>query len=139
MRALLGTGRLTWHPGERRTDRYGYVCLMTDDEEKAPWLHRAVDYDGKIGNLIAVIIETRRSTHIGDMFHGIGPVTPFVGEEIVLGTGTLRYYVSEYGWFNTGLEPDDGRETNWLDPKMLYRANEQTVELYFEEVTRDGS
>lgn len=28
-------------------------------------------------------------------------------------------------------EPDDGRDTDWMDPEQLYRAIHQTVELEF--------
>ncbi len=33
-----------------------------------------------------------------------------------------------------GLKPGDGRKTDWLDPKKLYRAHAQYVELYFKEI-----
>jgi hypothetical protein len=31
-----------------------------------------------------------------------------------------------------GVQPQDGREMDWMDPHALYRAHDQTVELSFE-------
>lgn len=132
---IIGTGRLSWSRGERISDRYGTVMLMADgDSETEP--SRYVDPDlsvvGQIGTLVARVLETRDSTHIGDLFRGLFPETPEVGEEIVLGTGRLFSEPrDDAGFIALGLEPDDGRDADWLDPKQLYRAHEQTVRLEF--------
>jgi hypothetical protein len=87
------------------------------------------EYAGQKGKLIAEVIATRKSSHIGDLFHGFFPTTPNIGEEIELGEGTLFYEPGEY--FAVGLKPDDNRETFWLIPQNLYRVHEQTVKLFF--------
>ena len=133
MRTLIGSGQLTWNRAERVTDRYGAVGLMGDD------LPRGKDYialdeskEELWGRLVAVIRETRPSGHIGDICCGHGPSTPEVGDEIVLGEGTLFFEGAAWGP-SVGLSPDDDRDDNWLDPKALYRCHSQTVDLFFEE------
>jgi hypothetical protein len=80
------------------------------------------------------VVETRQSGHLGDWFHGIGPTTPEQGEIILLGEGAFFSEKSEdLGCLQVGLRPADKRQEFWLDPKALYRAHDQTVELYFEE------
>jgi len=134
---ILGTGILTWMPGERRSDRYGYVYLLrygnseSDTWENIPIKHISVQR----GKLVAKIVETRTSSHIGDLFHCVFPRTPDVGQEIVLGTGTLVFndFEDEGGdGTEVGLYPDDDRSTMWLDMRALYDCHEQTVELRFE-------
>ena len=94
--------------------------------------------DGDKGRLVAVVTETRRSTHAGDWSRGIYPETPEVGEEILLGEGKLFFDffdTVELGRIPTvGLRPEQDPHDSWLDVRMLYRAHEQTVELYFEEI-----
>lgn len=132
-RILLGTGQMSWHRGERITDRYGSIGLFVNHLTDTIELPLAIDNEGKTGKLIAIVTEARKSGHIGDLFTGHGPSIPEAGEEIVLGEGTLftEWYDS---YFYLGLRPDDGRKYNWLDVKNLYRAHDQTIELYFEEV-----
>ncbi len=129
-RKLIGKGDLNWRRGERVSDRYGSVCLYelnpTFPEETVK-LNR---YEG-YGKLIAIIKETRKSDHIGDMFRGLHPSTPEIDEVIELGEGTIFYGVDEYGDM-VGLKPADNREEDWLNPQSLYRCHSQTVELYFE-------
>lgn len=123
---LLGTGVLNWDRGERVSDRYGSVKLYLSTKSDETLL----SYQGEVGQkgrLIASVIENRKSNHIGDFFHGFFPEKPEVGELIVLGEGVLFLENNA-----VGLKPDDGREIFWLDPKMLYRAHFQTVELYFD-------
>lgn len=118
---ILGEGVLNWPRFERVSDRYGLVNLDSGN----------VQIDGPPpqtrGRLAAIILETRPSSHIGDIFAGHAPSEPETGEEITLGEGTL--FRGAYG--SVGLEPYDGRETNWLDPKALYRCHSQTVRLVF--------
>lgn len=122
----LGTGVLGWSRGERLTDRYGTVHLLpTPESEENIALVRV--QAGSRGKLVAIVRETRKSSHVGDMFREVYPKTPKVGERIVLGEGTL-FYEDE----NVGLQPDDGRDEAWLDVKALYRTHDQTVTLVFE-------
>ena len=120
-KTLLGTGQLGWFATERRTDRYGAVALF-DGEGIVP----LTVVDGK-GSLVASVVKTRQSPHIGDLFHGFFPSTPNVGDEIELGSGTVFF---EDGAI--GLRPDDDEQyTFWLNPHKLYLAIDQDVELYF--------
>ena len=129
---ILGEGVLSWNHNERVSDRYGSVWLA-----RAPHSNRYVELDnladvvGKKGRLIAYVKETRESHHIGDIFRGVGPETPGVGEKIVLGEG-LVFVEHAVGVETIGLRPDDGRDNDWMDIKKLYRAHDQTVELVFE-------
>lgn len=124
-RIVLGTGVLGWNGHERRSDRYGYISLfLSPDSDKAVSLSRRLAGYGK---LVAKVLEIRKSYHIGDLFRGIFPETPEVGEEITLGEGWLSFT----GPTVVGLKPDDKRETDWLNPRSLYRLHQQTVELYF--------
>lgn len=127
----LGTGRLNWHRGERITDRYGSVGLWPETGEQTLALDEACA--GVRGRLVAVVIEARRSTHIGDLFRGLGPGDAKVGDRIELGIGTV-FFESNDDCRYVGLRPDDGREHDWLDPEALYRAHSQTVELIVEEI-----
>lgn len=129
----LGTGRLTWSTHERTGDRYGAVSLMTDGDsltQPSSYIEFTDRHAGHRGTLTARIVETRDSTHVGDLFRGFFPSTPDVGDVIELGAGTL--FVEREDWAEVvGLRPDDGRDTDWLDPKALYRCHEQTVDLLF--------
>jgi len=125
----LGEGVLNWSRYERMGHRYGAIHLETEpnSEQYATWQDAPT---GTKGTLVAYVLATRQSGHIGDLFRGIGPSTPKVGEEITLGTGTL---FAEYddGVPRIGVEPEDGRETDWMDPGALYRCHNQTVRLAF--------
>jgi len=134
---ILGTGILTWPAGERRSDRYGFVFLMMDGETSETSggdsiLNKAalLKAQGRYGSLEARVIRPMKSTHIGDLFRGLYPTTPQAGDVIVLGTGTLVAAEATWGPL-VGLEPADGRDTDWLDPPALYRAHEQFVTLVF--------
>lgn len=124
---VLGTGRLNWRRFERVGDRYGSVCLTHNGDNDTFDLPK---YTG-FGKLIAVVKETRNSTHIGDLFHGFFPQKPEIGEVIELGEGYIFYDHDELGEM-VGLKPMDNRETFWLDPKALYRCHDQTIELSFQ-------
>jgi hypothetical protein len=129
---LMGTGWLTWTRGERISDRYGAVHLCDDNWEKGKTIPLDTADQGLkgFGRLVAEVIETRDSTHIGDLFRSIHPVTPEVGEIIHLGEGTL-FTKAEDGVKSVGLEPRIPRDADWLNPYALYRCHEQTVRLYF--------
>ena len=137
MRILMGKGVLSWAPQERRSDRYGAVFLMEEEtnsfsKEQAPVELLNQPASLQKGKLIAVVKKTRQSTHVGDWFHSVFPSTSIIGEEIILGCGSLFYDECKYGYQHVGLEPEDGRKSLWLDIHSLYKAHEQSVELYFE-------
>ena len=128
---VLGTGVLNWSKGERQTDRYGTVKLFVSPDQRDDNLVNLLrNVEGQSGRLIAYVRESRDSYHVGDLHRGIGPVRPRVGERIVLGEGTLFFEPSDVG--AVGLRPSDGRDTDWLDPRALYRAHHQTVDLIFQ-------
>ncbi|MFD9964013.1 hypothetical protein [Amycolatopsis sp. NPDC058986] len=139
---ILGTGILTWHPDERRTDRYGAVHLTRTLDNAAP---DPVVFDtapvGAPGRLVAVIVGTRPAFHLGDLARGIGPDPAAVGDQITLGTGTLFVESSRYGATEIGVAPDDGRDDAWLDPAALYRCHSQTIrlELHQHQSTMDST
>lgn len=127
---ILGTGMLTWSRYERIGDRYGTVSLMVSPVRDDFASFTDTPPDGTVGTLAAEILETRQSAHIGDFARGIGPSTPTAGEIITLGSGAL-FREDEDGMPQIGLRPADGRETDWLDPRALYRCHSQTVRLIF--------
>lgn len=123
----IGTGVLDWEREERISDRYGLLELFLRPGELVTLNRIAQPLHGK---LFAVVREVRRSSHIGDLFHGVKPSMPEVGDRIQLGTGTI-FFEDEA----VGLMPDDGRSTLWMNIHALYRVHNQTVTLYFEEST----
>lgn len=133
MRTLLGTGVLNWPSVERVCDRYGIVYLL-DSDEKDSDLSIALKRlpEGRLGRLIAIPTQTRESYHIGDLMRGFYPETPALGEELVLGEGRLFYEQVDAVGIAVGLCPVDNRQIDWLHGPTLYKAHEQTVQLYFE-------
>jgi len=141
-RVLLGQGTLTWSANERRSDRYGSVYLIPDGRNSlchAP-SRSLVKEDvahtltGRYGEIVAVVLQARESTHIGDLFHGLFPEKPEVGEIIPLGTGRFFWERAPEGGVQIGVSPDAGDHRPkgwWLDAPRLYRAHEQTVQLFF--------
>lgn len=136
---VLGTGRLTWLSSERRSDRYGFVYLipygnsLSSENIPAVPLYFPIELLATRGRLIAEVVEARESTHIGDLFHGVFPETPGVGERIVLGEGAFVVENSPHVQGPmVGTLPDDKRATLRMDIHALYRAHEQTVRLVFE-------
>jgi hypothetical protein len=148
-RFVIGEGVLTWDASERISDRYGAVFLMNDGDS----LHEPSGYVpipddtpvGMPGWLVAEVVATRQSTHVGDLFRRLRPQTPAVGERIVLGRGRLFCQTVDRDSPHpvieaVGLAPEDvdDRDTDWLDPRALYRAHEQTVRLIFEDAPARG-
>ena len=130
-KVLIGTGVLSWPRNERVSDRYGTVMLQSEFSDASDnFIPLDESQDGKHGRLIAEVKETRQSPHIGDLFRGIRPVVPAVGDVIELGRGTLFFDQCD-GFRSVGLKPADGRKSDWLDPHQLYRAVHQTVALCF--------
>lgn len=131
---ILGKGPISWQKSERISNRYGAVGLFTENSGNERIADKVTHYRdniknniGKKGKLVCEILETRESTYIGDMFHGVYPKMPNVGDIIELGEGTL--FIE--GDNAIGLKPDDGRTTLWMDINKLYNVHEQTVNLYF--------
>ncbi len=134
---LIGRGELGWFRAERVTDRYGSVSIYRDGESR---LHDDIEkvrpLEGKKGTLKALITEVRESSHMGDFCRDLYPSTPEVGDEVILGQGTLFFEPLEEDGktlYSVGLRPDDERDSDWLNPKSLYRCHDQTVELFFVE------
>lgn len=123
---LIGKGILDWPESERVSNRYGNINLFDNNDN---YIKFEKTLNGWEGTLFAVVTETRASGHIGDLFRGLFPETPNINEKIILGTGTI-FFENNYNCI--GLKPDDGRDSDWFDPKSLYRCHEQAVELYFE-------
>jgi hypothetical protein len=134
---LLGHGILTWDGSERRTGRYGTITL--DDTDFAETVKTPSHLDVSAieqlceqrVTLKAVVVESRQSGHAGDRFLDIYPSTPLIGDTIIIGTGKL--FVIPISWGNglsIGLQPQDGREEQWIDPGILYRLHDQTIQLF---------
>lgn len=138
-RHLLGIGSLNWDVSERRCDRYGSVALCNMNSNEEVVCKTSVDIGlvnhcvGKKGKLIAKVVKQQQSNHIGDLFRGFSPSTPALHTELELGEGTLFAENKTWAAICVGLNPEDGRETDWLNPEILYQAHEQIVELYFQE------
>lgn len=127
----IGKGFFNWPSRERRSDRYGTVWLLAEDDETVLPFDKSIE--GKKGKLIVKILGTRQSRHIGDFCRGFFPETPKQGETIELGFGIVFFDSSEWG-SAIGLRPLENRKNDWLNPEKLYRCHDQVVELYFEEV-----
>lgn len=125
----LGQGELTWPSAERVSDRYGAVCFSYPGWMDLPLAEKA---DGQRGTLKAKVLESRVSGHIGDLFRGVYPTQPAVGEVVILGTGTFRVAPNQWGGHVLMCEPDEPRDQDWYNIHSLYRCHEQTVELWLE-------
>jgi hypothetical protein len=119
---LIGTGILNWPRFERISDRYGSINLNEPGDVTIE-LSSVTGY----GQLVAEVKEIRQSRHVGDFCRELSPTTPTLGEILILGEG--RVFFDDYN--TVGLKPADGRNSDWLNPKVLYRLHEQTVDLYF--------
>lgn len=135
----VGTGIFTWHASERRTDRYGYFFLHPSNYEETAYVLSDVNADAlaemecRKVRIVCRVLESRTSGHIGDLFHGIFPTKPDVGEVVDLGVGVLDLVPpTERIGTQIGLIPDDGREHFWIDPNKLYHLHDQTVEVEIE-------
>jgi hypothetical protein len=130
----MGRGVLDWCPEERRSDRYGTVILHETAAGNRPVSLKVPSTP--YGRLIAEVLESRESYHVGDLFRGIYPSQPVVGARLLLGTGTFFCEEVSRGTTAVGVWPADGRESDWLDPTVLYQAHHQTVRLVFEGATK---
>lgn len=140
---ILGKGIFTWSPEERRSDRYGAFLLENTnydtDASYSPVLNQDVfaKYKGKKVKLVAHILETRKSGHIGDAYLKILPSTPDVDAKIEIGNGIFDAEPQSWSHFKKQfvLKPSDGRNMFWINPEILYRLHDQTVEIMIEETT----
>lgn len=136
-RMVVGRGIFTWDGKERHSDRYGAFAIDVGsyDEnsrfEAAGWDAPPANLAGTVCRITVRVLEARESGHIGDMFRGISPSKPDVGEIVDLGRGRLFVEDCRFsiGKVAVGLLPDDGRSTDWFDPRKLYRLHDQTVEV----------
>lgn len=132
------TGKLSWPRTERVSDRYGRIRMFGPRDEVLEKTGSALAEEVRVLNeqrvrLGAVVVATRQSGHIGDLFRGIRPTTPEVGEEIIFGEGEFIIDADEYGRIY-GIKPDEPRESDHMDPKKLYRAHDQDVVLFVETI-----
>jgi hypothetical protein len=135
MMILAAEGVLSWESRERRSGRYGSIFVDNDGfhPEKEYYNSGLKALEGHRLKMSVRVVETRQSTHLGDKFLGIQPETPEVSDTIELGVGTFRVSPIEgYEGQALSLEPSDGRETLWFDPRKLYRLHEQTVQIWVE-------
>lgn len=135
---ITGIGIFTWDGRERRSDRYGVFALDDADYDKtaqtrAEWSDDPSTLMFRECRITVEVIEARESGHIGDLFRGIFPEKPDVGEIIDLGTGELFVERDRMHWavggFGVGLRPADNRQSDWFDPRKLYRLHDQTVRV----------
>lgn len=138
----IGQGTLQWDRGERVGNRYGCFYLTDQQESKIEpkfSAKAAQSLEGKRVKLTAEVKEARDSNHIGDIFLGIGPSTPNVGDSIDIGVGTFILEKNSEGKPAMGLKPSDGRSELWIDPRILYRLHMQTVEVFAQETNEPDS
>jgi hypothetical protein len=140
----IAHGVLNWMKEERVTNRYGKFFLDACPFSMGPPVVCAVPWNdaeaierlrGKKVLMRCVVLAVRSSEHVGDMFLGILPSCPNVDEVIDLGVGIFEV---EEPAPDTGspifvLQPGDGREKLWIDPRILYRLHSQTVDVFLEE------
>ncbi len=143
----LGFGVFTWDGEERRNHRYGCFVLLNTNYDGDVKADCFVDYSvlqkflTKKVRLLAKVTESRKSSHVGDLFLKVFPTQPDVGEIVDLGIGYLSHG-SLPDWATTpplGLKPNDKRMQLWMDPRKLYRLHDQTVEIYVQETQDECS
>lgn len=87
---------------------------------------------GVAGTLVAHVIHvtaTDEDREFGKRHPELRPPEP--GERVVLGSGAL--FTEEYAAGPViGVRPDDGRETEWMNPNAIFRCKGQLVRLEFE-------
>lgn len=135
---LVGSGVFTWDGAERRSNRYGAFTLTTAPYGGGAvaivvWNHECLaKLRGRRVQVVCVVREVRVSGHIGDLFLGIFPSRPDVGEEVRLGVGRLEVLPCDWEPDTRILEihPSVPRDELWLDPHVLYRLHDQTVDVY---------
>jgi hypothetical protein len=129
----LGTGTFGWHRFERQSDRYGTVGLWDDNDLAADYVEGIKKVPlGTRGALRAEVLEQRESGHIGDLARGIDTRQRVdEGNVVTLGEGTFIRENYARGTY-AGVQPYEPRDTDWLDPKLLYQLHDSEVRLFFE-------
>jgi len=115
----LGEGALSWNSLERRGGRYGTVMFCAASSIEVPLGPYNLDESqvaslvGHAGTLAVRVVETRESSHVGDLFMKIAPRVPQVGQVITLGNGKLFVDGSSAEWegcsTSVGVEPSSER------------------------------
>lgn len=135
MESVTLRGVFTWDGHERRTDRYGGIRLL---QKAVPFPGDSPGVDlapfqpflGKRARVTAVVIEARKSDHVGDLFRQIFPSQPDVGEVVNLGDGVVvGFEHSEWPQMLFRREGVAQTSDDWMDPNKLYRLHHQTVDL----------
>src|SRR5581483_2436230 len=145
MKHLVGRGIFGWDSSERRTNRYGAIHLSNgpySGPDRAEVFHNREALGRAFGmkvRLTVKVVESRKSTHVGDQALKISPSQPSVGEEIDLGVGDLDLEQGYDGTPDIVLQPGDRRKELWIDPRKLYRLHDQTVEVFIEETSEPYS
>ena len=149
----IGEGIFIWSSLERQSQRYGFFYPSDKDFNETTTVQPILDlkavtrFGDKRVKITCRVIETRQSGHVGDLALGIEPSTPELGEEIVVGVGKFVFDLAQFrgeGFYTPlgvgiGLCPSDGRKKLWLDPRVLYRLHDQTVEIFVEETDEPDS
>lgn len=137
----VASGIFMWTASERRSNRYGAFFITAKNYEGTATVKPALE-EMRIAThldhevlITCVVDEARESGHIGDLFLGIQPSMPKVGETIALGVGVLRAGKADTGDMTLILQPIDGREELWIDPRKLYRLHDQTVRVFIRDAT----
>lgn len=138
-----GSGIFSWCASERQSGRYGAFYLACSDFRAT--VHRDVHLDlpalhaleGIHVRITVQVTESRPSGHGGDLFLQVFPGDPpAVGTTVKLAVG--RLVLLDHTGFSRddhptqtgiGIAPSDGRRQLWLNPSLLYRLHDQTVEL----------
>ena len=89
---------------------------------------------GKKVHITCQVIESRKSQHMGDLYHGFTTKQPKQGEIIDLGVFIFEPKDDEFHTFV--LNPGDDRKHFWIDPRKLYQLIDQTVALFVAETDR---
>lgn len=142
----IAHGVFTWDGQERRSDRYGAIHLANrpyDGTGGITKVHHEIEQlsklRGKRVHVTCVVLESRKSGHVGDLSHQIFPTQPEVGETIDLGVGYLFLEEGYDGTPDICLHPEDGRKVFWMDPHKLYRLHDQTVDIFIEKTSEECS
>lgn len=147
---LIMSGIFNWNREERTTQRYGYFIVGKHPYEGSDTSGLVENQDNiaalknKRVKLTAHVKATRQSSHIGDRFLGIFPEKPENGSIIELGVGTLVVRDNsapddDCSTVEIGIKPQDNRKRYWVDPHILYRLHDQTVEIHAEETNEEDS
>ena len=118
---LIGSGVLEWVPSELFMKRYAAVqLLLSADSKDLVRLDRRMERT--IGTLLVVARDSKVIGSGPDL-----PIAPPALAEGVLGRGQLFFMDA----VAAGINPLDGREENWLDPKVVEPFLRKSVSLLF--------